>query len=285
MDPNFTNSFKNKFSARNSIGKNRVYCGPKFDPGEPPAPNPQKTSEKRPNAVQTRPVRTGPAATMEKPIDESSFPEFSPEEEKEIFETLGVSPTVALHNNNDTSRTSFTAAAGNGTGASTRAPRVKDVVFGTLRSLKQVKVAEAPVETETVATAASSDVEDLGTVRIKLADGRSKWGTLRRHKTNPAEIVLQDLGLEESSSDSSSDSNSDANTGEADSGSGSSSATQLSGEADDDEMYSSVRIKDPSVLESLEQEYGTMRINSGGPTSPRSDEKPLWMSGGGSEEV
>lgn len=203
------------------------------------------------------------------PIDENAFPELTAEEEKEIFDSLGLNPAAVANKP--------TVAAVAPEASTQRPPRVRDVVFGTLRSLKQVKVEEIPVET----VESTPDVEDLGTVRIKLSDGRSKWGTLRRNKQNPSEIVLQDLDLEESSSSSDSESTSDATPMDTDTASSSGATPQLSGETDDDEIYSSVRIKDVSVLDSLENEFGTMRVKSdGASTTSSSEDTPLWMNSG-----
>lgn len=219
------------------------------------------------------------AAGDSSPIDEASFPEFNADEEKEIFESLGVSPAVALKNHAEAAEETPATRA-------RRPSRVRDVVFGTLRSFKQVKVEDNPVDSAAEAGTAPQDVENLGTVRIKLADGRSKWGTLRRNKQNPAEIVMQQFDAAESSSDSDSDSASEANTtADTDSTANSGSGQALSDEADDEEMYSSVRIKDPSVLESLEQDFGTMKINSGGSATAEVHETPLWMQGGQKPEV
>jgi hypothetical protein len=116
---------------------------------------------------------TKEAPEVEDPVQ---FPTLDPQEEEQVYKTLGIDKEKV-----------------NGKNA-------KDVILGTLRSLKQVKVASAE-SAETIA-ADDSEMELVGTVRIKNDAGGDKFGTLKRNKKN--ELLLEELAnadTGESSSD------------------------------------------------------------------------------------
>ena len=90
---------------------------------------------------------------------EAAFPTLSTDEEKEVLQSLGVN-------------------------SSKQTEHAKDVIFGTLRNVKQLKIQSAESETplNTSSTSvdheSSSEEEFFGTVRIKTG-GAEKFGTIR----------------------------------------------------------------------------------------------------------
>jgi hypothetical protein len=144
-----------------------------------------------------------------------AFPTLDPQEEEQVYKTLGIDENKVQGKN------------------------AKDVILGTLRSLKQVKVAGAENAEAAGTTSDESEAETelVGTVRIKSNGGSDKFGTLRRNKKN-------ELLLEELSNMSTDDSSEDA--------------------------YGTFKINNDY---SSDDSYGTMKISD-----IASDDRPSWMS-------
>jgi len=195
--------------------------------GAPTTPTPTPTASAPPTRPESPPPTNGTAETgSDSESTELEFPDLTPQEEQEIFTGLGIE---------------------------SKGKSVKEVIVGTLRSFKQVKVL-SDAAAKASAPVADEQLEDFGTVRIKTDEG-TKFGTLRGRKG------AKELFLEE-----------------------------LKDAAESEEDFGTVRIKplatsNSSIGEDSSDAFSTLRINDlSSSDGSASNETPPWMGGGQAQE-